>query len=156
MHKTQVIAIMLIVVALVLGACTSTPESTSITAPTAQPASPQSTILGKWRHGLPDECPPNVDPRFYEKIKKLPENETYYLEFFKTGEVLYIDDEGWIYNGTYRFISDEYVEITWNVLVGSLAWELFGGHGVYEVQISGETMYLKGGQGLDTSYRRVD
>jgi hypothetical protein len=148
---------------LVLGACVPEPESTTTpttaqaTVPTFVPKSSQSAILGKWRHGLPEECPPNMDSRQYEELKKLPENETYYLEFLKNGEILHIDDEGKILNGTYRFISDEYVEITWNVLVGSLAWELFGGHGVYEVKISGNEMWMKGGpMGFDTSYRRVE
>jgi hypothetical protein len=166
MRKAHIIIIILPIVTLFfLGACTSTmeptstlaPESTPTVAPTTPPKSPQASILGKWRHGLPEECPASMDSRQYEEFKKLPENKTHYLEFLENGEVLHIDDEGRIFNGTYRFISDEYVEITWNVLVGSLAWELFGGHGVYEIKISGDEMWLTGGpMGFDTSYRRVD
>jgi len=121
-------------------------------------SSQSATIIGKWRHGLPETCPPNMDPSLYQKTKamNLPENELYYLEFLKNGTILHIDSDGQIMDGTYKFISDNYVEINWNMFVGTLGWELFGGHGVYELHISGNKMTLKGGQGLDTSYWRSD
>lgn len=96
-------------------------------------------------------------PRAYEEIKKLPENKTYYLEFLVNGKVLYISSEGEIMDGVYTFVSDDYVEIVWNALYGTLAWELFGGHGVYKVQISGDRMTLQGGTiGLDAAYWRAN
>ena len=149
MRRAQVITILPMVVLLVLEACapTAAPELPSTTVP----ATPQSAILGKWRHGLPEECPTSMDPRQYEELKKLTENETYYLEFLNNGKVLYIC-EGQILDGTYTLISDNYVEITWNVLVGTLAWELFGGHGVYKVEFSGNKMTLQGGRGLNATY----
>ncbi len=52
--------------------------------------------------------------------------------------------EGQILDETYTLISDDYVEITWNVLVGTSAWELFGGHGVCKVEFSGNKMTLQG------------
>jgi len=118
----------------------------------------KSAIIGKWRHGLPEECPANMDPKLYQQLKamNLPENETYYLEFFKNGKILCESPDGHIMDGTYNFISDNYLEITWNYMAGTLAWELFGGHGVYEVHLAGSQMTLKGGQGLDTSYWRSD
>lgn len=121
------------------------------------PVNAESAILGKWRHGLPEECPPSMDPRQYEEFRKLPENKTYYLEFLVNGNVLYISSEGEIVDGVYTFIGDDYVEIVWNTLYGTLAWELYGGHGVYEVQISGDRMALQGGTiGLDADYWRVN
>ena len=126
--------------------------------PTTTPATPSastvSAILGKWRHGLPEECPPNMGRAQYEELKKLPESKTYYLEFLEDSKVQYIC-EGQIVDGTYTFVSDDDVEITWNVLVGTLA-ELFGGHGVYKVEFSGNKMTLQGGRGLNETYLRAD
>ena len=122
---------------------------------TNQPAALQSTIIGKWRHGLPEMCPPSMGQRLYEELKKLPENKTYFLEFIKSGEVFYLDDENRIFNGTYRFVGDRYVEISWAGSLVPTAQQFFGQHGVYKVQISGETMYLRSEHEMEASYRRA-
>ena len=67
---------------------------------------------------------------------------TYYLEFFDDGQMLYISNE-LIVEGIYEFIGDEYIEIVWGILIGTLVWEVFGGHGVDEVKIYGDKMMLK-------------
>jgi len=125
--------------------------------PTTWPRSPESAILGKWRHGLPEKCPPSMDTRLYEELEKLPENETYYLEFFKDGQVLcrwIANGETYIVDGTYTFIGDDYVKIAWSTWVGALAFKHWGGHGVYKVEISGDKMTLEGE--LETMiFRRV-
>ena len=56
--------------------------------------------------------------------------------------MLYISNE-LIVEGIYEFIGDEYIEIVWDILVGTLVWEVFGGHGVDEVKIYGDKMMLK-------------
>ena len=115
----------------------------------------ENAILGKWRHGLPEKCPPTMDQRQYEEFKKLPENKTYYLEFLKNGKLCY-SCEGQTVEGTYTFTDDDYVEIVWYALVGTFAQEPFVSNGAYKVQISGNNMILQGGQGLEASYCRVD
>lgn len=126
--------------------------------PTTTPATPsaatESAILGRWRHGLPEECPPHMGRTLYEELKKLPESKTYYLEFLEDGKVQFIC-EGQIVDGTYTFISDNNVEISWNVLVGTLA-EFFDGHGVYKVVFSEDKMTLQGGREANATYLRVD
>jgi hypothetical protein len=121
---------------------------------TGSPTALESALIGEWRHGLPETCPPSMDPRLYEEFKKLPENETYFLEFINNSDVSYLDHEHRIFNGTYRFVGDRYVEITWTVTPVSTAQEFFNQHGVYEVQISGETMYLTNEQEIESSYHR--
>lgn len=122
--------------------------------PTMPSEATESAILGKWRHGLPEECPPHMSQHQYEELKKLPESETYYLEFLENGKVQYIC-EGQIVDGTYTFVSDDDVEITWNVLVGTLA-ELFEGQGIYKVEFSENKMTLQGGREANATYLRVD
>ena len=126
----------------------ATPESKPMT----PPASLQSAIIGKWRHGLPEQCPPSMASSLYEELKKLPEGKTYFLEFTNSGEVFYLDDENGTFNGTYRFVSDTYVEINWTVSSVPAAQQFFGQQGVYEVQISGETMYLTNEHQIEASY----
>ena len=117
------------------------------------PASPKSAILSKWQAGdLPKECPPGLDPRLFEKFKEAAGSQTYTLEFFKDGQVLYSSKTS-IDAGTYRFIGDNHVEITWDVL-GKAFWVMFGGT-VYEVQISGDKMTLDK-EGESVTLRRVD
>jgi len=145
MRKARAIIILVMAMVLTLGACGTAQESMPATQP-SPPAGSESAIVGKWRHGLPEECPASMDPRAYEELKQLPESTTYYLEFFETGEMLYIDDEGWIVDGIYTFIGDNYLKITLNPNTWFLA---FGGDEVYEVQISGNEMWLKGGVRLD-------
>ena len=126
-------------------------------APVTSSTSPERAILGKWRHGFPEECPPNMDTRQYEELKKLPENETYYLEFFKDGQVLcrgIADGKTYIVDGTYTFIDDDYVRIAWSTWVGALAFKHWGGHGVYKVEISGDKMTLEG-EGETMIFRRA-
>jgi hypothetical protein len=113
-----------------------------------------SAILGKWRHGLPEERPPHMSQSLYEELKKLPENETYYLEFFEDGKVQYIC-EGQIIEGTYTFVSEDDVGIFWNVLDGTLA-DIFRVLGIYKVEFSEDEMTLQGGLEASATYLRVD
>jgi hypothetical protein len=122
--------------------------------PTPPSEATLSAILGKWRHGLPEECPPSMGQHLYEELKELPENETYYLEFFADGSVQFIC-EGQVVDGTYTFISDEEVEISWSVLSGTLA-EFFDSRGVYEIEFSEDNMTLQGGLEEYATYLRVD
>jgi hypothetical protein len=122
--------------------------------PTPPSEATVSAILGKWRHGLPEECPPQMSQQQYEELKELPESKTYYLGFFEDGEVQFIC-EGQIIDGTYTFISDDEVEISWNVLGGALA-EFFDSHGVYKIEFSEDNMALQGGLEASASYLRVD
>ena len=128
----------------------------SATSCTALPTSSERAILGKWQTPDLGERPEggSLDPRLWDKFKEASGSQTFTLEFFKDGQVLYSSETS-IVAGTYRFISDDYVEITWNVLVGTLAWELFGGHGVYKVEFSGNKMTLERGE-ESTTFRRVD
>ena len=130
----------------------SPPESSPPTAeapptppPAEQPAPiPQSgAIVGKWQHGLPEECPPSMDPRLWDKFKEASKSQTYTLEFLKDGQVLYSSKTS-IDAGTYRFIGDDHVEITWDVL-GEAFWTMFGGT-VYKIQISRDKMTLDKGE----------
>src|SRR4030042_703411 len=73
----------------------------------------RDTILGKWHHGLPDTCPPSMDSRMYEELKKLPESYPYFLELSKNGQLLYVGEEQ-TFSGRYRFVSENDLEITWN------------------------------------------
>lgn len=110
-------------------------------APTTWSTSPESAILGKWRHGFPEECPPNMDIRQCEELKKLPENKTYYLEFLENGQVLNISEgEEWLADGTYEFIGDTYVKIKWSVLRGTFFNEIY----LFKFEISGNKMTLHG------------
>lgn len=129
----------------------ATPESE----PISPPASLQSALVGEWRHGLPETCPQSMDPRLYEELKELPENEIYFLEFTDSGEVSFLRDENRIFNGTYRFVGDRYVEITWTVTSVPTAQQFFSQQGVYKLQISGETMYLRNEHEIEASYRRA-
>jgi hypothetical protein len=122
--------------------------------PTPPSEATKSAILGKWRHGLPEECPPQMSQQQYEELRELPESKTYYLEFFEDGNVQFIC-EGQIIDGTYTFISDEEVEISWNVLGGTLA-EFFDGDGVYQVVFSEDKMTLWGGLEECATYLRAD
>lgn len=116
----------------------------------AVPGSTGSTILGKWRHGLPEECPPSMDPRLYEELKKLPENQTYYWEFFKDGQVVHTDEE-WICTGTYTLIEYKYIKITWDIWATPLI-EALGGL-VFEIQIFSDNMILTKGDDSITFWR---
>ena len=115
----------------------------------------KNAIVGTWRHGLPETCPPSMDSRLYEELKELPENETYYLEFADSGEVSFLGDENTIINGTYRFISDRYVQLNWAVSLVPTAQRFFSQHGVYEIQFSEEIMYLTNEYQIEASYRQV-
>lgn|GEM_PF-989650 len=168
--KGNIYGVFLIVSVLVLTSCQIAPNapSSSSSEPyempktgSVQPSVPvldfmnQTAILGRWRQGLPDKCPPSMDEKLYEQLKQLPDNKTYYLEFLDNGTLLYKDyQKNIFFDGTYRFIDNNNVEIIWNAFVGSFAWEALGGHGVYEVTINGNTMSLRGGRGLNASYIR--
>lgn len=123
--------------------------------PTNSPTALESALIGTWRHGLPEQCPPSMDSRMYEELKKLPENETFYLEFIDSGEVFFLSDENTIFNGTYRFLGDRYVQLNWAVSVAPSAQQFFSQHGVYEIQISEERMYLTNEHEIQASYRRA-
>ena len=123
--------------------------------PQIAPSSLQGAILGKWRHGLPEQCPPSMDPRAYAKLKELPENKTYFLDFTNDGNVAYADDGDTLVNGTYRFVGDRHVEISWSVSLGTTAQPFLRQRGVYEVGVSGERMYLRNERGTEASYRRA-
>ena len=115
----------------------------------------QSAVIGKWRHGVPDQCPPSMDPRLYEKLKALPDSRTYFLEFAANGQVFCLDNDYGTASGSYRFVADRHVEIDW---VGSPPYgarQFFLQRGVYEVQISGEKMYLRNQHEKEVSYRRA-
>jgi hypothetical protein len=127
---------------------------TSTTPPTTPSAATLSAILGKWRHGLPEECPPQMSQQQYEELKELPESKTYYLEFFEDSNVQFICEEQ-IVDGTYTFISGDEVEISWSVLGGNLA-EFFDSHGVYQIVFSEDKMTLWGGLEECATYLRVD
>jgi hypothetical protein len=129
----------------------ATPESKSMTSP----SSLQSGIIGKWRHGVPEQCPPTLDPRLYEELKQLPEGKTYFLKFTNSGQVSYSDNESGILNGTYRFVADAYVEINWASGSVPTAQPFSSQHGIYEIQISEEMMYLRSEQEIEASYWRV-
>lgn len=128
-----------------------TTESTPVTPSTSL----HSAIIGRWRHGLPEQCPPSMDFRLYEELKRLPENETYYLEFTDSGKVSFLRDENTIVNGTYRFVSDRYIQLNWAVSLVPTAQQFFSQHGVYEIQFSEETMYLTNEYQIGGSYRRA-
>ena len=118
----------------------------------ALPTSPEKAILGKWQTpDLPEECPPSMDPRLFEKFKEASGSQTYTLEFLQDGQVLYSRKTS-IDAGPYSFIGDDHVEIIWDVL-GEAFWTMFGGT-VYKVQISGDKMTLEK-EGKSVSFRRV-
>ncbi len=104
----------------------------------------QDLVVGKWQHGL-SQCPPNMSQRFYEKIKDLPENKLYYLEFLRNGEVIRTDD-GQIRHGTYRFAGDRELEITWES----------GNRVSYQVRISGDKMGLLEQGKPESTFIRLD
>jgi len=120
---------------------------------TALPTSPERAILGKWQTPELGERPQggSLDPRLWDKFKEASKSQTYTLEFLKDGEVLYSSKTS-IDAGTYRFIGDDHVEITWDVL-GEAFWTMFGGR-VYKVQISGDKMTLEK-EGKSVTFRRV-
>jgi hypothetical protein len=125
--------------------------------PAMTPAAPSAyidTILGTWRHGLPEERPAHMSQNLYEELKGLPESKTYYLEFFEDDKVQFICEDQ-IVDGTYTFVSDEEVEISWSVLGGTLA-EFFDGYGVYQVVFSEDKMTLWGGLEECATYLRVE
>lgn len=75
----------------------------------------------------------------YEELKKMPEQKTYHLEFFKDGQLIYTDGQD-IITGRYRLIGDEYVEIKREDVTGAFIITLMG---AAKVQISGDTMTLE-------------
>jgi hypothetical protein len=110
----------------------------------------QKMIIGKWQHGF-SECPPGMDRRFYEKIKDLPENKLYYLEFFEDGEVNRIAT-GWNmmggftrYEGRYSVIGNK-LEINW-VMYGYEAYEI--------KKLSENEMILRDETGMEQTFHRV-
>ena len=124
-----------------------------VTSCTVLPTSPERAILGKWQTPDLGERPQggSLDPRLWDKFKEASKSQTYTLEFFKDGQVLY-SSETYIDAGTYRFIGDTHVEITWDVL-GEAFWTMFGGK-VYKVQISGDKMTLEK-EGKSVTFRQV-
>lgn len=120
---------------------------------TALPTSQERAILGKWQTPDLGERPQggSLDPRLWDKFKEASRSQTYTLEFLKDGQVLYSSKTS-IDAGTYRFIGDDHVEITWDVL-GEAFWTMFGGK-VYKVQISGDKMTLEK-EGKSVAFRRV-
>lgn len=96
-----------------------------------------------------------MDPRQYEELKKLPGNETYFLEFMAGGEVVCREGTGPVLSGTYTFVGVSSIRIGWGVVPTSAAGQFFGQLGLYGVQISGATMYLTREDGVEASYRRV-
>jgi hypothetical protein len=101
-------------------------------------------IIGKWQHGF-SECPPSIDKKFCEKIKNLPENKPYYLEFSRNGRVSRTEDDQ-EFSGRYTFVGDTTMEIVWES----------GNKVVYDVKFSGDKMGLVGQGGMEETFRRVD
>jgi hypothetical protein len=109
-------------------------------------------IVGKWQHGF-SECPPNMARDYCAKIKKLPENEVYYLEFFEGGQVNRIVS-GWSFSGGYTSFEGRYS------LIGSkleINWTLLGGYEANEIKkLSDDEMVLRDKTGLEQTFRRVN
>jgi hypothetical protein len=104
---------------------------------TCQSGTP-SAILGKWQHGL-SQCPSNMDSKLFEKLKTLPENKPYLLEFSKNGRLLYTSEDQTCI-GKYSFTGSNSVRITWDSPGGSVDPVIIGG--AYEVTFSGNRMSL--------------
>lgn len=51
-------------------------------------------IVGKWQHGISKDIAPqsNIDQRLLDKLRGLPENKLYYLEFSNNGKVVLTED----------------------------------------------------------------
>jgi hypothetical protein len=111
----------------------------------------QKMIIGKWQHGF-SECPPGMDRKFYDKIKDLPENKLYYLEFFEDGQVNRIAS-GWSFSGGYTRFDGRYS------LIGSkleINWVLEG-YEAYEIKkLSENELGLTDNTGVEQTFHRVD
>ena len=110
----------------------------------------QKMIIGKWQHGISD-CPPSMDRKFCEKIRNLPENKVYYLEFFGDGQVNRIAS-GWSFSGGYTRFEGRYS------LIGSkleINWVLFG-YEAYDIKLSENEMVLLDKTGVEQPFHRVD
>lgn len=111
----------------------------------------QKMIIGKWQHGF-SECPPSMARDYCEKIKKLPENKLYYLEFFEDGQVNRLAS-GWSFSGGYTRLEGRYS------LIGSkleINWILFGYEAYDIIKLSGDKMVLRDKTGMEQTFRRVD
>lgn len=105
-------------------------------------------LVGKWQHGLL-QCPSGIDSKYCERIKDLPENKLYYLEFLKNGNIIRTEDSQ-ILNGTWGFTLDNELEI-----ILGITWETEVRE-VYQVRFSGDMMSLLGPGKCEATFVRLD
>jgi hypothetical protein len=118
---------------------------------TAAINSNQKTIAGKWQHGI-SSCPPSIAKDYCEKIKQLPENKLYYLEFFEDGRVDRIIS-GWSLTGGFMRFGGRYS------LIGSkleINWDLQG-YESYEIKkLSEDELVLTDSTGVEQTFHRIN
>jgi hypothetical protein len=118
---------------------------------TGAPSPDQKMIVGKWQHGISD-CPPHVAKDYCEKIKKLPENELYYLEFFEDGQVNRLAS-GWSFSGGLTRFDGRYSLVDSKLEIN---WVLFG-YEAYDIKkLSDDKMVLRDKMGVEQPFHRVD
>jgi hypothetical protein len=120
--------------------------------PNVGAASPSQTMItGKWQHGISD-CPPNIDKSLCEKLKKLPENNLYYWEFFEDGHIDKIIS-GWSLTGGFMRFGGRYS------LIGSkleINWDLEG-YEAYDIKkLTENELVLQDQTGSEHTFHRVD
>jgi len=100
-------------------------------------------LLGRWRHGLPEECPPGMDSRMYEKAAEIPEQETYYLEFSDGGGLSCIRTDV-LTQGRWEIVDPGVVRLAWPIWQGEPPYGLRDGETLYRVvpQDDSDRFYL--------------
>jgi uncharacterized protein (TIGR03066 family) len=111
----------------------------------------QKMIVGKWQHGISD-CPRGIDKSLCEKLKKLPENTLYYLEFLDDGQVDRLAT-GWNMMGGFTRYEGRYSVIGSKLEINILPQ----GYEAYEIiKLSEDELVLMDSTGVEQTLHRVN